>query len=81
MLPHSALNNGEGLDFYALQEHYEVTSMIAINLLKAKDVLKNLVYAGKKKPAMQWGELKQQLTNIFTIVHQKEKWNVYSNAS
>ena len=55
MLPHAPLTNGR-LDFRALQEHYEGVGVNAINVIKAKETIKNLFYAGEKKPAMWWDE-------------------------
>lgn len=78
MLPNAACKNGR-LDYRALQEHYEGTGVNAINIIKAEDVLKNLFYAGEKKPAMWWDEFEKRLTHAFTIIHKKEKRSVYSN--
>ena len=66
MLPNAASKN-EKLDYRALQEHYEGTVMNAINVLKAEDVLKNLFYAGEKKPSMWWDKFEKRLTHAFTI--------------
>ena len=53
--------------------------MNAINVIKAKDTIKNLFYAGEKKPVMWWDEFEKRLSHAFTIIHKKEKREVYSN--
>ena len=78
MLPHASFTNGR-LDFRALQEHYEGVGVNAINVIKAEETIKNLFYAGEKKPAMWWDEFEKRLSHSFTIIHKKEKREVYSN--
>ena len=78
MLPNAPLTNGR-LDFRALQEHYEGVGVSAINVIKAEETIKNLFYAGEKKPAMWWDEFEKRLSHAFTIIHKKEKREVYSN--
>ena len=78
MLPHAHENNGR-LNFKALREHYKGVSVNSINVIKAEVTLKNLFYAGEKKPHMWWDEFEKQLSCSFTIIHKNEKREVYSN--
>ncbi len=78
MLPHAPLCNGR-LDFRALQEHYEGVGVNAVNVLKAEETLKSLFYSGEKKPAMWWDEFEKRMSHSFTIIHKKERREVYSN--
>ena len=78
MLPHTHENNGR-LDFKALREHYEGVGVNSINVIKAEETLKNLFYAGERKPHMWWDEFEKQLNRSFTIIHKNEKREVYSN--
>ena len=78
MLPYAHENN-ERLDFKALREYYEGVGVISINVIKAEETLKNLFYAGERKPHMWWDEFEKQLSRSFMIIHKNEKREVYSN--
>ena len=75
---HQAQNNGR-LDFIALRDHYEGVGILAVDIQKAEITMKNLFYAGKKKPHMWWDEFERQLTNAFTTYDKREGRVVYSN--
>ena len=78
MLPYAHENNGR-LDFKALKEHYEGVGVNSINVIKAEETLKNLFYAGERKPHMWWDEFEKLLSRSFTIIHKNERREVYSN--
>ena len=78
MLPHAHENNGR-LDFKALREHYEGIGVNSINVIKVEETLKNLFYAGERKPHMWWDEFEKQPSRSFMIIHKNEKREVYSN--
>ena len=59
---HQARNNGR-LDFIALRDHYEGVGILAVDIQKAEITIRNLFYAGKKKPHMWWDEFERQLTD------------------
>jgi len=78
MLSNAHRTNGR-LDFKALREHYEGVGVHSINIVKAEDTIRNLFYAGEKKPHMWWDEFEKQLTHAFINLHKGERREVYSN--
>jgi uncharacterized membrane protein YgcG len=71
-------NNGR-VDVRALVDHYEGVGMHAIDIIKAEKTLKDLFYAGEKKPHMWWEEFEKQLSMAFTIIERREQRMVYSD--
>ena len=71
-------NNGR-LDFMALRDHYEGIGILAVDIQKAETTIRNLFYAGEKRPHMWWDEFERQLTDAFTTYDKREGRIVYSN--
>ena len=77
-LPYSQYSNGR-LDYKALQEHYEGVGLNSVSIVKAEKILESLFYSGEKKPHMWWDEFEKQLNYAFTIIHKRERREVYSD--
>ena len=78
MLPYAQYSNGR-LDYKALQEHYEGVGVNSVSIVKAEKTLESLFYSGEKKPHMWWDEFEKQLNHAFTIIHKRERREVYSD--
>ena len=71
-------NNGRS-DHRSLKEHYEGVGVYAIEVTRAKQILKTLFYSGEKKPYMWWTEFECQLTAAFVSFDRQEGRIAYSN--
>ena len=60
------------LDFMALREHYSGVGALAFNVQRAENIIKNLHYAGEKKPHMWWEEFEKRLTSAFVTLDKDE---------
>ena len=77
MVQNSQKNNRR-LDFIALNNHYKGFHVRAIDIVKAENILQDLLYSGEKKQHMWWNEFMRQLTDIFNTYGQHEKRSVHS---
>ena len=78
MLPNENESNGRK-DFRSLKEHYEGIGINAVNVIKAKEIIRALYYSGEKKPHMWCDGFEKRLNYAFNTCDKKEKRQVYSN--
>jgi hypothetical protein len=67
--------------FKRLVEHYEGVGIHAIDIREADEVLKTLLYGGKKPPLMRWSEFEKRLTRVFNAYAEREGQIVHSKNS
>ena len=78
MIQNAHKNNGR-LDFIALKNHYEGVGVHAIDIVKADNIIQDLLYSGEKNPHMWRDEFERQLTDAFNTYDRHEKCSVHSD--